>query len=163
MSSGSRHVERLRDVSLRVTKQRAAVLEVLERHPHSDAGFVESAARTSIGAISKQAVYDVLATLTDTGLVRRVDVGGTAALYELHDGLRHHHAVCRSCAAIFDIDTASEAGGPALPPPGFVIDEVEVIYRGICTECRPAATSRPTSNPAMNEEYRWPSRKTPNH
>ncbi len=147
MSSGSRHVERLRDLSLRVTKQRAAVLEVLERHPHSDAGFVESAVRTSIGTISKQAVYDVLATLTDSGLVRRVDVGGTAALYELHDGPRHHHAVCRSCAAISDIDTASEAGGLALPPPGFVIDEVEVIYRGICPECRPAVTSQTDLQP----------------
>jgi Fur family ferric uptake transcriptional regulator len=140
-------------VSLRVTKQRAAVLEVLERHPHSDAGFVENAVRTSLGTISKQAVYDVLATLTDTGLVRRVDVGGTAALYELHDGPQHHHAVCRRCAAIFDIDTAGEPRGLALSPSGFVIDEVEVIYRGICCDCRPAATSPPTSNPATNEEY----------
>ena len=130
--------ERLRNLSLRVTKQRAAVLDVLQQHPHSDATFIESAVRRGDGTISKQAVYDVLATLTGVGVVRRVDVGGTAALYELRSGPQHHHAVCRNCAAIFDIDPDGNPTGQASPPPGFVIEEVDVIYRGICPDCTTA-------------------------
>lgn len=135
MSHRHPHAERLRHLSLRVTKQRMAVLDVLERHPHSDATFIESAVRNSDGTISKQAVYDVLATLTDVGILRRVDVGGPAALYELHDGPEHHHAVCRICAAIFDIAPEGEPPSLAVPPSGFVTEEIDVIYRGTCLEC----------------------------
>lgn len=139
MSHRHPHAVRLRNLSLRVTKQRTAVLDVLEQHPHSDATFIESAVRRGDGTISRQAVYDVLARLTEVGIVRRVDVGGTAALYELHDGPQHHHAVCQGCMAIFDIDPDGDPAGQAMPPPGFVVDEIDVIYRGICPDCTTAS------------------------
>ena len=54
----------LRACSLRVTRQRVAVLEVLRDHPHADTESVIRRVRTCAGDISHQAVYDVLRALT---------------------------------------------------------------------------------------------------
>ena len=90
--------------------------------------------RGELGAVSQQAVYDVLQALTDAGLLRRIQPLGSVARYESRVGDNHHHAVCRSCGAIADVDCAvGEA--PCLTTSqdhGFVIDEAEVIYWGLC-------------------------------
>jgi len=117
--------------------QRIAVLRVLEHNPHSDAGFVARAVRRTVGAISIQAVYDVLAALGDAGLVRKIEPAGSPALYELRAHDNHHHAVCRACGAVADVDCAA-GERPCLAPSearGFVIDEAEVTYWGLCPSC----------------------------
>lgn len=130
----------LRQASLRVTKQRTAVLGVLARHPHADAGFVTRAVREEIGTVSTQAVYDVLAALGSAGLVRKIEPAGSPALFELRTEDNHHHAVCRSCGAVADVGCAA-GERPCLAPPvtgGFAIDEAEVIYWGLCPACTDA-------------------------
>lgn len=129
--------EALRARGLRVTRPRLAVIAALEHAPHADTDTVAELARTSLGAVSIQAVYDVLRALTDAGLVRRIEPAGSPARYELRIGDNHHHVVCRSCGAIADVDCAvGEA--PCLDPSeshGFVVDEAEVTYWGLCPAC----------------------------
>ena len=129
--------EDLRARGLRVTRPRLAVIAALEHAPHADTDTVAELARTSLGAVSIQAVYDVLRALTDAGLVRRIEPAGSPARYELRIGDNHHHVVCRSCGAIADVDCAvGEA--PCLDPSeshGFVVDEAEVTYWGLCPAC----------------------------
>src|SRR4051812_42979885 len=60
----------LRAVGLRVTRPRLAVLDAVHAQPHVDTETLIDAARARLGAVSHQAVYDVLRALTDTGLVR---------------------------------------------------------------------------------------------
>jgi Fur family transcriptional regulator, stress-responsive regulator len=70
------------------------------------------------------------------------------ARYESRVGDNHHHVVCRSCGVIADVDCAvGEA--PCLTPAdidgaldGFVLDEAEVIYWGLCPDCSAAQASR---------------------
>src|SRR5688572_4181397 len=62
----------LRDADLRVTGQRTAVLAAVHDHPHADTDSLIGVARERLGAVSHQAVYDVLRALTDAGLVRRI-------------------------------------------------------------------------------------------
>ncbi len=131
----------LRDSGLRVTKQRVAVIHVLAEAPHSGADAVLSRVRSAVGQVSTQAVYDVLHTLTDRGLVRRIQPAGSSARYELRVGDNHHHVVCRRCGAVADIDCAAGAA-PCLEPgdlqlvsPGFVLGEAEVTYWGLCARC----------------------------
>jgi Fur family ferric uptake transcriptional regulator len=126
----------LRRAGLRVTKQRLAVLEVLARHPHTDAGRILEEVRVLIGTLSVQAVYDVLAALTASRLVRRTEPSGLPALYERRIAEDdHHHLVCRRCRSIVDchLDQA-----PCLSPPdihGFAVDEAEVVFWGLCPFC----------------------------
>ena len=132
----------LRSAELRVTRQRLAVLRAVRRQPHADTGSVLAAVRTEEPTVSHQAVYDVLGALTDSGLVRRILPAGSVARYELRVGDNHHHAVCRSCGAISDVDCVV-GHAPCLTPDGstYEVDEAEVVFWGNCPDCRSA--SRP--------------------
>jgi Fur family ferric uptake transcriptional regulator len=143
----------LRAASLRVTRPRLAVLAALREHPHVDTETVIDLVRRDHPAVSIQAVYDVLRALTDAGLVRRIQPIGASARYESRVGDNHHHVVCRTCGVIADVDCAvGEA--PCLTASddrGFVVDEAEVVYWGICPEC---ATARMSSDPPVSEGRR---------
>ncbi len=129
---------------LRVTRPRLAVLEAVRAHPHADTETIFGAVRTHLSEVSRQAVYDVLAALTAVGLVRRIQPSGSVARYESRVGDNHHHIVCRSCGVIADVDCAvGEA--PCLTASddnGFLLDEAEVIYWGLCQDCSTSDTSR---------------------
>jgi Fe2+ or Zn2+ uptake regulation protein len=127
----------LRGADLRVTRPRLAVLRAVRRHPHADTGSLLAAVRTEEPAVSHQAVYDVLGVLSQSGLVRRIQPAGSVARYELRVGDNHHHVVCRSCGAVADVDCAVGVR-PCLDASdthGFVIDEAEVTYWGLCSAC----------------------------
>ncbi|NIJ11947.1 Fur family ferric uptake transcriptional regulator [Saccharomonospora amisosensis] len=133
----------LRGVALRVTRPRVAVLSAVHDHPHADTESITSVVRENLGAVSHQAVYDVLRALTDVGLVRRIQPPGSLARYEARVGDNHHHVVCRSCGSIADVDCAVGAA-PCLTASddhGFAIDEAEVIYWGLCPSCSTATSS----------------------
>ena len=127
----------LRDRGLSVTAPRLAVLREVGTHPHATAEEIEAAVRSSIGAVSRQAVYDGLGTLTEHGLLRRIQPARSPARYEARVADNHHHLVRRGCGRTEDVDcavgyrpclTASESHG-------FQIDEAEVIYWGVCPVC----------------------------
>jgi Fur family transcriptional regulator, stress-responsive regulator len=127
----------LRDVALRVTRPRVAVLSVVHDHPHSDTDSIIRAVRERLGEVSHQAVYDVLRALTTAGLLRRIQPSGSVARYESRVGDNHHHVVCRACGVIADVDCAIDTA-PCLTASddnGFAIEEAEVIYWGRCPEC----------------------------
>ena len=127
----------LRGSGLRVTRPRVAVLQALEKHPHADVDRLADEARAALGSVSTQAVYDVLRALVGSGIVRRIEPAGSPARFELRVADNHHHAVCRSCGAIADVDCAV-GERPCLDASdshGFVIDEAEVIYWGTCSSC----------------------------
>ncbi|KJK50340.1 Fur family transcriptional regulator [Lentzea aerocolonigenes] len=143
MPTASDFERMLRGVSLRVTAPRIAVLSAVHEHPHADTDSIIGVVRQNLGAVSHQAVYDVLRALTGAGLLRRIEPQGSVARYEARVGDNHHHVVCRTCGAIADVDCATGAA-PCLDASddhGFVIDEAEVIYWGTCPECTTAAKS----------------------
>ena len=131
----------LRGVALRVTRPRVAVLSAVHDHPHADTDAIIGAVRQNVGEVSHQAVYDVLRALTTAGLVRRIQPPGSLARYEARVGDNHHHVVCRSCSAIADVDCAVGTTPclTACEDHGFVIDEAEVIYWGLCPGCSTTA------------------------
>ncbi|MEV6559377.1 Fur family transcriptional regulator [Nocardia sp. NPDC051756] len=147
MPTATEFQQMLRGVSLRVTAPRVAVLSAVHEHPHADTDSIIRAVRSRLSAVSHQAVYDSLHTLTAVGLIRCIQPSGLVARYETRIGDNHHHVVCRTCGAIADVDCAiGEA--PCLTASddsGFVIDEAEVIYWGLCPECAAAqaASVRP--------------------
>ncbi len=128
----------LRHHGLHVTAQRLAVLRALSTHPHATANLVAECVRDDIGTISRQAVYDVLSALADHGIIRLIQPAGSSARYETRVGDNHHHLVCRRCDRVVDVDCAV-GDIPCLTPADdwhFDVDEAEVIYWGVCPECR---------------------------
>jgi Fur family ferric uptake transcriptional regulator len=130
--------EQLRAAGLRVTSPRVAVMEVLGEAQHVSADTVAKAARSRTGAVSTQAIYNVLSDLVSVGLVHRIEPSGSPALYELSTGGTHHHLMCRECAKV--VDLACEHGTDAciMPPKkhGFSDIEADIVFWGTCRECR---------------------------
>lgn len=127
----------LRTASLRVTRPRVAVMQAVHAHPHADTETIYAAARSDLPEVSLQAIYDVLGALTSARLIRRIQPAGHVARYEARVGDNHHHVVCRACGAIGDVDCAV-GDAPCLTAShdhGFVLDEAEVVYWGLCPEC----------------------------
>jgi len=132
----------LRGHGVQVTAQRLAVLRAVSERPHSTADDIERVVRAEIGAISRQAVYDALGTLTGKGLLRRIQPASSPARYEDRVGDNHHHLICRICNRMVDVDCAVGYTPclTAADDSGYEIDQAEVIYWGRCPECV-AATS----------------------
>ena len=148
VTSSPDYAEQLRHADLRVTRPRVAVLGAVCSHPHADTETIFDSVRVDLPEVSRQTVYDVLAALASVGLVRRIQPSGSVARYESRVGDNHHHLVCRSCGTIADADCAvGEA--PCLTPSdpagsldGFIVDEAEVVYWGMCPECSLIEASR---------------------
>jgi Fur family ferric uptake transcriptional regulator len=130
----------LRQHGLQVTAQRLAVLRAVGDRPHTTADDIYTAVLSEIGAISRQAVYDALAVLTDKDLLRRIQPAGSPARYENRVGDNHHHLICRTCGRMVDVDCAV-GDTPCLTAAddsGYQIDEAEVTYWGRCPDCAAA-------------------------
>jgi len=133
----------LREHGLQVTAQRLAVLRAVSAQPHRTADDIDKAVRAEIGAVSRQAVYDALGTLTEKGVLRRIQPAGSPARYEDRVGDNHHHLICRACGRMVDVDCAVGYTPclTAADDADYEIDEAEVIYWGRCPECVAAARS----------------------
>jgi Fur family ferric uptake transcriptional regulator len=131
--------ELLRTRGLRVTRPRLAVLEVLAEGGHFEVEQITNRVRGRLDSVSTQAVYDVLGALARVGLARRIEPAGSPALYERRTGDNHHHVVCRGCGAVADVDCVvgqAPCLEPSMSPNGFVIDEAEVTFWGLCAACQ---------------------------
>lgn len=128
----------LRAHGLRVTRPRLAVLEVLAEGGHLDVDEITRRVRSRLDSVSTQAVYDVLGALSRVGLARRLEPAGSPARFEARTGDNHHHVVCRACGAIADVDCVVSAAPCLEPEPanGYVIDEAEVTFWGVCPDCQ---------------------------
>ena len=133
--------QELRANGLRVTAPRLAVLAAARAGDHATVGDIAGAAREQIGSISTQAVYDALAALERAGLVARIEPAGSPARFETRVGDNHHHVVCRSCGAVADVEceTGESQCLQARASHGFVIDQADVTYWGLCPGCQRSA------------------------
>ncbi len=145
--------ERLRAAGLRATSARTTVLGVLDeariRREHLPVAEVAGRARSVLGTISTQAVYDCLEALTNAGLARRIEPAGHPSRYEGRVGDNHHHLVCRDCDRTDDVDCVVGAA-PCLTHKavgGFVVDEAEVIFWGRCPDCAARNHREPATHP----------------
>ena len=130
---------------MRVTASRLAVLAAVHQGGHRNADAIAADARGHLGSLSRQAVYDNLHALSQAGLVRRIEPANAPALYEARVGDNHHHLVCRTCGRVEDVDCAV-GHRPCLQPSalqGFVVDEAEVIFWGLCPACQTAHPAHP--------------------
>lgn len=145
----TRRVERLslglRDAGLRLTHQRLEIVRVLAADDtHPDVETVYEAVRPRVPTISLDTVYRTLATLSDRGLIARVQFLPGPARYDANRA-RHHHFVCTRCGLVRDI---RDRGLDAIHPTAEVTrigrpEAVTVEFRGVCDACQQEAMTRP--------------------
>ncbi|MEG1833572.1 MAG: Fur family transcriptional regulator [Burkholderiaceae bacterium] len=96
---------RLREHGITPTLQRLQVAEVMLSAPvHLNADQVLASARTIAPEISRATVYSTLSLLSERGLLRTLDIDGTALVFD-STLTPHHH--------LFDLDTRTVSDLPA--------------------------------------------------
>jgi Fe2+ or Zn2+ uptake regulation protein len=130
----------LRDAGHRVTSQRLVLYRVLEElGRHAEAEEIARVSSERLPGLSLPTVYATLELFEGLGLVRRVDAGGPAALFDPRVD-PHAHFACRRCGTVLDLDapvdaTAAEAAARAA---GAEPAAVDVVVHGRCAACRAA-------------------------
>lgn len=126
----------LSEHGLRVTSQRMLLLKELSKlkTPASHAELTQRLSRTSL---DRATIYRNLLTLSEAGVLIRVQLGDQVWRYELPRGepithARHPHFVCISCGALNCLpENAVQLKGEALK---YKIAETQL--RGYCGTCR---------------------------
>lgn len=139
-AGASPHAESaLRGAGLRVTSQRAAVVDALADLPHTSVERLHDAVAQTVPGIALPTVHAVVNDLTRAGVVRRVSLPeASSALYELDDQHdNHHHLQCVACGRVEDVPCVV-GETPCLTPAdsrGMRVLEAQVTFRAVCADC----------------------------
>lgn len=120
----------LREAGLRVTLPRLAVLDViLSTEQHLAADEVRAHLEAADVSLPRSSVFNILARLSESGLIRRLELGGPAR-FERESG-SHDHFRCTSCGLVENVGSA-KVTRPAIDGR---IDSTSVLYVGLCHSC----------------------------
>lgn len=127
----------LRARGQRVTLPRLLVHRHVRRtEQHVTADQVHQALAEDLPSLSAATIYATLDVLEELGFVRRMSTpGGTTVFDSRVDD--HHHAICRTCGRIEDLDARvrTAVAAAAARELGFVVEHGEVQLRGQCAAC----------------------------
>jgi Fe2+ or Zn2+ uptake regulation protein len=128
----------------KVTGQRQCIFRVLQgdvTHPSAEA--VHAAASREMGTISLKTVYQTLNDLAELGEIASLDVGTGMTRFDPNVDDPHHHLVCRRCGKVRDlVADFPDLRIPAGAELGFEVGSAEIVFRGLCLDCRAADADR---------------------
>ena len=133
-----RYEESIAQDGLRLTRQRKHVYEVLlGRQDHPTAMEVFLRAKPEMESLSLATVYNVLETLAERGMVRKVHLDSGSTRYCANHS-KHGHFTCTGCGAVMDVPLLPGAELEKLHqlPRGYTVMTQEVSLRGLCADCR---------------------------
>jgi|TARA_B110000116_G_C16243285_1_gene318999 Fur family iron response transcriptional regulator len=123
--------DRLREVGLRPTRQRMALVDILlsqgNRHMTAESLYSEA---TSQGAkVSLATVYNALHTFTAKGLLREISIDSTQSYFDTNTK-EHHHFYFEKSGKLEDIEP-NHVKLSRVPnaPDGMSISRVDVVIR----------------------------------
>ena len=133
---GTGNGERIRGAGLKLTPQRLAVLDYLQRTPgHPTAEQIGAELNRRLPRAARATVYNALRALRDAGLVSEVRLDGATARYDTNLS-PHHHFICRRCGRIEDVSAESAGPPPAFEVgDGYAVEDYEIVLRGLCPAC----------------------------
>jgi Fe2+ or Zn2+ uptake regulation protein/O6-methylguanine-DNA--protein-cysteine methyltransferase len=123
----------LRELGLRSTPQRRAILRAFSSGPaeHLSADEVHARASQELPDLGRGTVYSTLAEFTEVGLLSAF---GTSEPVRYETNTEpHDHFRCRLCLRLFDLDTLKAAEQSM--PRGFTLERTETRAEGTCAEC----------------------------
>jgi Fe2+ or Zn2+ uptake regulation protein len=130
--------DRLAARGWRITPQRRAVIGALHgEHVHLSAEQVHAAARREVPEVSLATVYNTLNELIAMGEISEIRLSDGTTRYDPKIGPDHHHLVCEQCGLTFDVEPRGVEGLslPRAQRYGMLVDTVEVVFRGRCSNC----------------------------
>lgn len=128
----------LEDTSLRMTKQRQVILEELRSvtsHPTADDMY--DMVRRRLPNVSLGTVYRNLEILAESGVVQKLDIGGTKKRFDGNVGV-HCHLRCTQCGRVddFPLETGVDLDELAAAMTDYTILRHRLEFVGICPNCQ---------------------------
>lgn len=82
-------------------------------------------------------VYRNLNQMADEGKILRIEGLDKSVHYD-HNTIEHHHFICDGCTRVFDVDVsiAPDINKQTEKMTGFSIRHYEIVFQGICRECK---------------------------
>ncbi len=134
---------RCKERGLAFTFQRQVIYEaVICSREHPTPELIYDRVRQRIPSISLGTVYKNVKTFLDSGVLKEVTLHHGSLRLEANMS-PHHHVVCSSCRAIYDMDQSAVEPiqyASSEVPAGFKIERCRVEFTGLCQTCRAART-----------------------
>jgi Fur family ferric uptake transcriptional regulator len=124
----------------KITGPRAAILEILRRHPHPLTNR-EIFFKMPKGQCDLATIYRSMHLLEKMSMVKRFDFGDGAARFELvgeNDDGHHHHLVCTQCSEVVEIEECftEKIEKRIAVQNGFKAVTHKLEFFGICPDCQ---------------------------
>nr|MBF0221512.1 transcriptional repressor [Desulfobulbaceae bacterium] len=128
----------LENTSLRMTKQRQVILEELcsvKTHPTADDMY--EMVRKRVPNVSLGTVYRNLEILSETGVIQKLDVGGTKKRFD-GNVMTHSHLRCKNCGRVEDVDfdPGVDLDSAIEPYTDYQMIKHRLEFIGVCPECQ---------------------------
>lgn len=103
--SPSDTLDKLRSRGFRLTKQRRAIMEAVQRERrHLTAEEIAADVLRHEPHVNRATIYRTLRWLCEVGLLRSIDIGDGRRRFEAANEHEHHHLICRACGGELKID-----------------------------------------------------------
>lgn len=132
----------------RMTLQRKTILNILKRtKSHPSADEIYELVRKEIPRISLGTVYRNLEVLADTGMIQKLELGGTIKRFDWNPK-KHYHIRCLVCGQIDDAPIAplNKLEDKLYGATVFSIIGHRLEFEGLCPDC----TKKETETLALN-------------
>ncbi|MGE5403507.1 MAG: Fur family transcriptional regulator [Candidatus Saccharibacteria bacterium] len=129
----------LRSKGCKVTPQRRLIIDILrECGEHMTAEEILAQARLKQPNLSAATVYRNLNTMTNLGLIERVEIHDKGRCFELNNGQHHHHLVCIECGRAEEIGCCpiSDLIKAVAKESDFEIMSHSFEITGYCRDCK---------------------------
>ena len=124
------------EAGIKPSVQRIAILEYMMTHNiHPTVETVYNALVGKIQTLSVTTVYNTLRMFAEKGVAQMVTIDEHRVCY---DGFTdpHVHFFCKQCGKVFDVqDLPAPTIGEGMAVDGHQVNEVQLYYRGLCSEC----------------------------
>ncbi|XVX19727.1 Fur family transcriptional regulator [Actinomycetota bacterium] len=141
---------RLAARGMRLTPQRARVLDAVERLVHATPDEIADAvARDGGEPLTPSTVYRSLDALAEIGVVDHTHLDHGAPSYHLADHVDHVHLVCRGCGKVQECDLAlaGQFVESVRAATGFEAQVGHMAIHGLCSDCAAAGGAPPNEGP----------------
>lgn len=131
--------------NMRLTTQRQIILEELGKvTSHPTANEVYDMVRKRLPRIGLGTVYRNLELMADSGIILKLEVGGTQKRFDATVA-PHYHVRCTSCGRVDDIDmeVQSKINRIAENASNYLILGHHIEFSGICPKCLEAKKGDP--------------------
>ncbi len=131
-------VKKLREIGLKVTPQRQAILKILDGNKsHPSADSIYSEVLKEYPSLSFATVYNTLSKLAQSGKVQELDIDPAKKRFDPCIA-PHSHFYCKVCGNVFDVafdDTFRVPMRDMKIIEEHQVDAVQLNFKGQCENC----------------------------